>query len=52
MKNIDSEDIKERHLNENIAGKNIKLVRPSFNTETAQKIFSIIDKCREVFYLG
>ncbi|MBQ7304264.1 MAG: GNAT family N-acetyltransferase [Alphaproteobacteria bacterium] len=49
MKNIGSEDIKERHLNENIAGKNIKLVRPSFNTETAQKIISIIDKCREVF---
>ena len=36
-------------LKEIILGKRIRLKRPSFDIETAKKIFSIIDKCRETF---
>lgn len=36
-------------LEEIILGKRIKLKRPDFDLETAKKIFSIIDKCRDVF---
>ena len=36
-------------LKEIIFGKRIKLKRPSFDIETAKKIFSTIDKCRDVF---
>lgn len=36
-------------LKETILGKRIKLKRPSFDIETAKKIFSTIDKCRDVF---
>ncbi len=36
-------------LKEIILGKRIKLKRPDFDIETAKKIFSIIDKCRDVF---
>ena len=36
-------------LKETILGKRIKLKRPDLNIETAKKIFSVIDKCRDVF---
>lgn len=40
---------KEDFMRENIVGKRIKLKRPFCNIKTAEKIYSVIDKCRDIF---
>ena len=36
-------------MHERITGKRIKLKRPVYDVKTAEKIYSVIDRCRDVF---